>query len=1070
MREESRCRKRRVLLKLAGCPHPKGVGMIERSMSALRILIVFLAATQCAAAAGITVFDFEDGTLQGWRIVSGEAGTLPTGPETARQGVDFGRQGSYFIGTYENPRRDEAQIVLQSPVFTVRSRTISLLVGGGFHPGACYVALYRASDDSEVRLETGRNTETMDRRYWDVESLIGTRVYLKIVDSHTGGWGHINVDDIRELSAEEEQARAEHLARREERYRRWLAGVDAPSKKIVYSGDTAGDVAMPLGGIGSGHVSICGDGAVRQWQIFNRVNDACVVPDSFFAIRAKAGSGRAVCRLLRQSPVGDLPHVRRVEFVGEYPVAELTFEDSDLPVSVKMRTFSPHIPMNSKDSAIPAAVFEFAIENRGRETVEVSLLSTLQNAAGYDGVSAIHGVWNRAYGGNVNSPLSLGSLRGVVMSNPLLKRDARQFGTMALGAMSRNAAVTAQWSDPWALWRDFCADGEINTAGRVGPSKPGHTWNAAITVPLTLRPSQRAVVPFIWTWSFPNNYVWWDDREGQPRIGRMYSNWFEDAGKALEYVAANYRRLAADTELFRRTFYKTTLPYWMLGRISAQSSTLASQVCMWLEDGTFAGFEGSGCCPMNCAHVWNYEQQMAFLFPTLERNMRRTDLFVQQMENGAVRHRTRLPVTLPRESGPFVDGHLGTILKCYREYRMCADGDWLDEIWPRIKRAMEFVLNEWDPNQDGVLVNEQWNTYDAAMYGPNTFIGALYLCALRAAEEMARAQDDAAFARRLRSVFEIGRERLDQACWNGEYYWQIHTKPSPEEVGEDSWLLQDWPAESADPHVNRPYGKGCHADQLLGQWWANILDLGYLLPKERFRCSLDAIMRYNWVTDFGEAVQTPRGFAGDGDPGLYNCTWPRGGRPANETLYSYEVWTGIEYEVAGLLMSEGKTRDACRIVKAVSDRYNGAARPPIPRNPWAEVECGNHYARAMSSWGLLLAAQGYSYHGPEGALGFDPVMSPEDHASFFSTAEGWGLFTQKRGGNTQTNTLELEYGHLDLRRLTLRLQEGIDEASVTVVSPTSAGQARASGGVVVVEFQTGIRLRAGDRLTVRSIW
>lgn len=1039
---------------------------------------LLLAAAGVSADSGLVRFDFEDGTLQGWKVVSGEAGKQPTGPGFARPNVRFSQQGDFFIGLYENPNLDTAKIVLQSPVFTVKANMISLLVGGGDHIGGCYVALYRAADDSEVFRETGRNTEMMARRYWDVSALKGQQVYLKIVDSETGGWGHINVDDIRELTPAEERARAAELAESERRYDMWLAGIDESSPRKVYSGKALGDVAMPLGGIGGGHISICGDGAIRQWNIFNKCNEAAMVPQSFFAIWAKPTTRPAVTKLLQQSPSEGLPAVRRVEFIGEYPIAELRYVDSDLPVRVSLKAFSPHIPMNARDSAIPAAVFEFTVQNTSAEEVRISLLSTLQNAAGYDGASPIHGTWNKGYGENTCTLISKSNARGALLDNPSLRRDARHYGTMAIAALSRYAVVTPQWCDLAALWREFSEHGTVAGAAATGPSAPGRTWNAAVAVPAVLRPAQQVTIRFVWGWHFPNHYVWWDNREGQPNIGRMYSNWFTDAGKVVEYVAASYPRLAEDTEKFRTTFYKTSLPYWMLDRISAQSSTLASTVCMWLKDGTFAGFEGTGCCPMNCTHVWNYEQQLAHLFPDLERNMRHTDLHVQQMPDGAIRHRTRLPITLPRETGPFVDGHLGCILKCYREHRLSADGYWLDMMWPRIRLAMEFVLREWDPNKDGVLVNEQWNTYDAAMYGPNTFIGTLYLGALRACEEMAKAQGDMEFAARLRGVFETGSKRLDQACWNGEYYWQIHTRPSEAEVGEMKWLLDDWPKENPDPHVNRPYGKGCHADQLLGQWWATQLDLGYLLPKERVNSALDAVMKYNWVKDFGQVSQTPRPFAGDGDPGLYNCTWPRGEKPAHDTLYSFEVWTGIEYEVAGLLLQERRIKEAYRIVKAASDRYDGVPRPPIERNPFAEVECGNHYARAMASWGMLLAAQGYRYCGPEKSIGFDPVVSPSAHSSFFTGARGWGLFSQRRHGRTQENSLALEYGVIEIKRLTLRLpdsalsacEQGAVKAKVEAPRLNGHTLQTSPDGAVSIEFAQPVILRVGEKLAVRFGW
>ncbi len=1068
-----------------------------------------IAALSCPmlAADSLTRFDFEDGTLQGWTIESGQAGTLPTGPTTARANVSFSQQGKYFIGLYENPKGDEPTIVLKSPVFTIQADTISLLVGGGNHPDTCYVALYKATDNSEIARETGRDREEMARRYWDVSKLKGQRVYIKVVDSNTGGWGHINVDDVREMTPAEERVRAREAADEAKKYERWMASVTAPSKRIVYKGESLKDVAFPLGGIGAGHVSICGDGAVRQWCIFNQVNEACVVPDSFFAIRTRTPGKKPVVRLLQQSPLigavgesggpccppgvscepgktdskgGEIktavcpaapPPVKAVEFVGEYPIAELRYYDKALPVKVSMRAFSPHIPMNSKDSAIPAAVFEFTIENKVGVPVEICLLSALQNAVGYDGLSAITGHCNKDYGGNVNTVFSQAGLRGVLLANPSLQPDARQFGTMAIGARHENCRVIEQWDDCTSLWKYFTQIGMVGSQGG-GPSADGRTWNSGVVVPVVLYPKQKVTIPVIWSWHFPNMHnVWQGGNEGY--VGRMYSNWFSDASKAAGYLSENYELLSADTRKFRDTFYKTTLPYYMLDRISAQSSTLVSTVCMWNKDGSFAAFEGAGCCPMNCNHVWNYEQQMAHLFPDLERNMRNIDLTVQETSDGAIRHRTRFPLTEPREQGPVADGQMGTILKAYREYRQSTDKAWLQKMWPNIKLAMQYCFKDYDPNKDGVIVNWQWNTYDCQMPGPNTFVGAMYLAALRASEEMAKVVGDQDFAKDVRAVYDSGTKRLDEALWTGEYWKHIEAKPKPEDVKGKEWLLEDWPDVSSAE--SRPYANGCHADQLLGQWWATMLDLGYVLPKDRVNTALDSIMKFNWVKDFGEARQWPRAFVGAGEPGLYISTWPYGGKPDNEIMYSFEDWTGINYEVAGLLIQEGKINQAYQIVKACSDRYNGVPRWPIQRNPWAEVECSNHYARAMASWGMLLAAQGYCYCGPDQAIEFNPTISPENHTSFFTGAEGWGLFTQKRGRRSQENTLAIEYGKLALKTLTLTLPEAASPGkggSFEIKLDQKLGSATQTfdGGRVTLHLDEPVTIVSGERVSVRFAW
>jgi hypothetical protein len=93
----------------------------------------------------------------------------------------------------------------------------------------------------------------------------------------------------------------------------------------------------------------------------------------------------------------------------------------------------------------------------------------------------------------------------------------------------------------------------------------------------------------------------------------------------------------------------------------------------------------------------------------------------------------------------------------------------------------------------------------------------------------------------------------------------------------------------------------------------------------------------------------------------------RGGRPRYPFPYSDECWTGIEYEVAALLIHLGLVEEGLEIVAGVRARYDGEKR-----NPFDEVECGHHYARALSSWGVLLALSGVTYSAPDRRLGFAP--------------------------------------------------------------------------------------------------
>ena len=995
-------------------------------------------------------------------MVSGDLGPQPTHNDNDRWGGNFAKQGRWFIGTCEVPGGgfDDARTgEIRSPTFASRSRFIRLLVGGGADRNSTYVALIRAGDGQELKRAWGHNAEAMTPVLWEVSADRGAVVYLKIVDRATGGWGHINVDDIRELTPQEEaevlRQEAQAKQARAERIARFKASLEAPARRKVYAGKALADLAMPLGGIGAGSICIGGRGDLREWQIFNTCNSSCVVPGGFFGVRVDDGKGKPVTRLLQMDSVLQLPPIESIRFVGEYPIAELRYSDPALPVEVRLEALSPFAPMNPRDSALPAIVFNFTVRNPTKRKLEVSLLATCQNAVGYDGRGNITGTGDDqvqfpGYGGNVNTIVKGEGFLGVNMTAPETDAKAKHFGSMALLTTAPGATARGGWHDPSGLWRQFGENGAFEAEGASKPTAAGRTLNCAVAAPVALRPGEEKTVTFVLAWHFPNHFADYQDNLAQYRIGNMYNNWFDDALAAARYAVGNLDRLTAETRLFRDTFYDSTLPYWLLDCVSSQVSTLRSQTVMWIEEGTFAAFEGCCCCPMNCTHVWNYEQTLAKLFPELERNMRESDFGVQQDASGFIHHRTVLPLSLPRASGAFCDGHLGCVMKMYREYLQSPDDQWLRKFWPNVRRAMDWAMATYDPEGKGVIEGEQWNTYDIAFYGANSFIGTWYLGALRSAEEMARICGDADAARRYRERFEKGRAALDRALWNGEYYAQKY---------------------DAKKYTKHQYGTGCLADQVIGQWFSDVTGLGYLLPEDHVRTALRSIVKNNFLWEVSGFEHAQRVFAWGNDMGLLECTWPRGGRPSEPMLYCDEVWTGTEYQVASHLLYEGMVKEALQIVKAARNRYDGVARPPFKRNAWNEIECGEHYARAMSSWALLLAAEGYWYNGPEGILRFDPRITPEKFRAFFSTAEGYGTFDQRQAASAQRDRLEIKAGQLALRQLVLRLPKGWRAARRAEVRCAGAAvsdfQQSRDGDHLTLRFTSPLALRAGDTLEVR---
>jgi uncharacterized protein (DUF608 family) len=626
------------------------------------------------------------------------------------------------------------------------------------------------------------------------------------------------------------------------------------------------------------------------------------------------------------------------------------------------------------------------------------------------------------------------------------------FGTLALAAVAdEEVTVLPAATHEADAWTAFAAEGRFTPLAQtkaMSPTPPNQTVYGAVATNVTLPAGKSVEVPFLLAWHYPNKY-----NADSQWMGCHYTTRWPDARAVLREAVKDFATLRARTEAFHQTLYDSTLPYWLLDCITANAAILRHiGVVFQIANGDVYGWEGSnGCCDPTCTHVWGYEQTLSRLFPTLERDMRRIDFTHQQRADGGVNNRTEVP-SPPRPTGeqPFADGHASCILKAYREALNQPDDKFLREYWPHLKRAVEYLISRdaktAGGQPGGILQDDQWNTYDEALHGVTTFISGYYLAALRAGEEWARRAGDQTAAERFHGVFEQGQKKLIELCWNGEYFQQ-HLPDYLNRQGE--------------------VGPGCMSDQLIGQWWAHQLGLGYILPKEKVAAALRAVFKYNFKTDLTGWRHAPRAFAGAKDKGLIIVTWPKGGRPGNVMLYSDEVWTGIEYQVAAHLIYEGLIEEGFAIVKGARDRYDGIPRPPIQRNPWNEIECGGHYARAMSSWSLLLALSGWDYDGPRQALRLTPRHTPENFKGFFAGPDGWGSLRQTRQGAAQRNELSVREGRLTVAEITLASNAAPKRLKVESGGKTIPSTFSFNVGVVVVALQTPAVVQAGQTLVVR---
>jgi hypothetical protein len=173
---------------------------------------------------------------------------------------------------------------------------------------------------------------------------------------------------------------------------------------------------------------------------------------------------------------------------------------------------------------------------------------------------------------------------------------------------------------------------------------------------------------------------------------------------------------------------------------------------------------------------------------------------------------------------------------------------------------------------------------------------------------------------------------------------------------------------------------------------------------------------------------------------------------------------GFEYQVAGHMIWEGMAQQGLAVTRAVHDRHH-----PSKRNPWNEVECGDHYSRSMASYGVFIATCGFEYHGPKRHIGFAPRLTPEKFKAPFTSAEGWGSLSQSRTGKTQINRIEVKSGGLRVKSLALELPPGTTLKTTTVAVGTQqlTSKATQSGQRVEVTLAKELTLKAKDIITTK---
>jgi non-lysosomal glucosylceramidase len=807
-----------------------------------------------------------------------------------------------------------------------------------------------------------------------------------------------------------------------------------------YDQDHLGRIALPLGGIGTGTVSLGGRGDLRDWEIMNRPAKGLVPlrgrTGPFFALFTKTAGGQTATRAIEGPielsdyedshgstvPNHGLPRFRKCSFTAAYPFGQVMLSDPDVPVDVCIKAFNPLIPGDAEASGIPVAVLRYVLHNKTDKSVTTSVCGSMPNFIGIDGSGKTRD-WKGdlvAVGGKANrNHFRKGqNVQGIFMDSEGVAPRAEQWGTIALTTTGktdfsyRTAWIRQGWgSSALDFWDDFSDDGRLQERKATGEDTP----MASLAVEVELPPRGTEEVTFLLTWHFPNRQTWTPKGSEQDRIGNYYTTQYKDAWDVAEKIAPQLEELEKATINFIRTFLQSNLPDVVKEAALFNISTLRTQTCFRTEDGRFFGWEGSsnrrGCCHGSCTHVWNYEQAAAFLFGKMACSMREVEFAHATDKKGLMSFRVNLPLERAQAFGKAAaDGQMGCIMKMYRDWQLSGDDQMLENLWPHVKRALEFCWIEggWDADRDGVMEGCQHNTMDVEYYGPNPQMGIWYLGALRAAEEMARYLGEDDFAATCRDIFKRGSVWVDNNLFNGRYYEHQIRPPKDKSQIAPSLLIGMGAKDPTKPDYQ--LGSGCLVDQLVGQYMAHVCDLGYLLKPANVRRTLLSIMKYNLRDGLFGHFNCMRSFALGDESALLMASYPDN-RPANPFPYFTEVMTGFEYTAAIGMLYEGQVDDGLKCIRNIRDRYDGRKR-----SPFDEAECGHHYARAMASWAAVLAMTGFGYSGVEKSMTF----SARDGTFFWSNGYAWGTCSFKKNDKDIQVELSVLHSRLPLSKFILR--------------------------------------------------
>jgi len=693
---------------------------------------------------------------------------------------------------------------------------------------------------------------------------------------------------------------------------------------------------IPLGGIGAGKLELLPDGRLDFFTFLNN-SDKPLTDSSKDTPTGVLGFHFGVCikkkdfkisRLLQTVKISDYPTVENIEFEGVFPHAYLKFQDKNLPLKVSLDAFSFFIPGDEKKSALPLSNFVFKFENPTEDSTIVTLMIMGRNIVGSWSVGRYNSIIDNdkftCLDFQIKKPSSFDTSVGLfsIIVPKMKDLDITYLGSFNL--QKENFAFNKENISlgAWEYIDEFDKLPNIDTRQTV--DSESFQLGGAIAVRVELKAGQIKEIPAYFCWDFPNS-----------QEGHIYNNWFRTTKETIGFGLQSKDNLCDANALLSREVSELDLPIWLKDALLNNLYPFFSS-SLWTKDDKFALLEAPEICPlMGTLDVRFYGSVATLLFfPRLE--LRELGQFADaQREDGYIPHdlgKNRFDLPSNGTTNLFwKDLNPKFILMVYRDFLWTKNKEFLESMYPVCQKALNWTMLT-DKNKDFLPDNEgQDQTFDLwSFYGASSYVSSIFLTSLLAMGKMANIMQDRKTEKLCSEWFVKAKGNFIKKLWNNRYFVCYNN--------------------------DRDKNNACCIFQLTGQWYAHLLDLGYIVDKQMVRKAIGEVFSLN---------------AESSDYGAVNSIFADG-KSDDSCSHSKNVWIGINYAFCSLAIYEGFIEESLRLAKKVWDNVSLNIRNPWNQPDLVDVKTGkylfgDHYMRNMVIWSIPLAL-GKKDKGTEGLI------------------------------------------------------------------------------------------------------